>query len=606
MAYDDPSVIQPQEDETEDQKNKILQQIGLHPSQIAVQQHLGLKENPTLPTEPGPLENLGGNNPSSGSSPLIPSLSSGGGASSATPPAAPAESGLIPSPVSKPSLFKTQSDNAEQAIERGQQERDRLIATGSGVSQIKNPLLRTLARIGDVAETAIIPGAAVATPGTELHHQSLIGQADRQINQGELEQQKAQEAKEKEATQAKIEAETEKLIHPAEVYKPVPGFETTKGNPVLYGEHKGDFKFASPDDETMQHVPPKPTAGQESLGNVDSLNKVNESLWQQLNPGQALPQDFKLPPNATQKDYDHVKQALDFSINLANKRGQETQANALRQMAEGLKQQALALSKDKEGMKMVMGYDKSGHQIATSVDDAKRLGLERSTEVGAQQKEKIDNARALLPLFNSNDPNDPGLMQMVETLDKKGKLGTLASRWNEILTGQVGAGDPDFEAFRTKWNLGTTALMNVHVGNRGGAYLMEHFEDAVNAKKMNADILRSGFKTEYNYIKHRALLPPDLVPSNERPAPGTTPPKSGSAEKTNFTPPSGTVPFKDNKGVIYDIPLDKSKDQDFIKRNGLTPLTVPKTEPKKEAPRKTSEANPPSLFGPTSAGGKNF
>lgn len=47
----------------------------------------------------------------------------------------------------------------------------RLEATGSGVSQIQNPWLRGLARVGDIAESVIAPRIAAYTPGTTLSHQ---------------------------------------------------------------------------------------------------------------------------------------------------------------------------------------------------------------------------------------------------------------------------------------------------------------------------------------------------------------------------------------------------------------------------------------------------
>ena len=49
--------------------------------------------------------------------------------------------------------------------------------------------------------------------------------------------------------------------------------------------------------------------------------------------------------------------------------------------------------------------------------------------------------------------------------------------------------------------------MNLHVGARGGAYMLEHFEDLANAKKLNANILRTGLKSELNYAEDRAMLP---------------------------------------------------------------------------------------------------
>ncbi len=108
---------------------------------------------------------------------------------------------------------------------------------------------------------------------------------------------------------------------------------------------------------------------------------------------------------------------------------------------------------------------------------------------------------------NGKTPDTMGIVQLIDSLDKKGKLGTVASRWNEFLTGKLGSGDPEFEALRTKLGLSTTLLMNAHVGNRGGSYMMEHFEDLANGKKMDAQTLKSGILSELDYVKDRAMLP---------------------------------------------------------------------------------------------------
>ena len=115
---------------------------------------------------------------------------------------------------------------------------------------------------------------------------------------------------------------------------------------------------------------------------------------------------------------------------------------------------------------------------------------------------------------NPNDPMSPaknadqmGALQLIDDLDKRGKLGVVASRWNDFMAGNVGAGDPEMEALRVKMGLSTTLLMNVHVGQRGGSYMMEHFEDLANAGKMNAQTLKSGVRSELDYVRDRAMLP---------------------------------------------------------------------------------------------------
>jgi hypothetical protein len=91
-----------------------------------------------------------------------------GGMSPVAPAVAPANPGQSPiglQPVQGPS-----------ALDQAQAKLTQMTNSGSGVSQIQNPFLRGLARVGDVAGSILAPGVAAAIPGTTLHHQQLLGQ----------------------------------------------------------------------------------------------------------------------------------------------------------------------------------------------------------------------------------------------------------------------------------------------------------------------------------------------------------------------------------------------------------------------------------------------
>jgi len=77
----------------------------------------------------------------------------------------------------------------------------RLESTGSGVSQIQNPFLHGLAKVGDVIGSIAAPRIAAQIPGTTLHHEQLLGQQEGLLNQDyKREQEQAQTA----ATQAEV------------------------------------------------------------------------------------------------------------------------------------------------------------------------------------------------------------------------------------------------------------------------------------------------------------------------------------------------------------------------------------------------------------------
>jgi hypothetical protein len=101
--------------------------------------------------------------------PLVPPAASaqfGGVAPMASTPA-PAAAAPTAAPATDPLAApqaKLQTDQAEL---------NRLQSTGSGASQIKNPLWRTVARIGDAAGTVLAPGVMSAIPGTTVHNWTL-------------------------------------------------------------------------------------------------------------------------------------------------------------------------------------------------------------------------------------------------------------------------------------------------------------------------------------------------------------------------------------------------------------------------------------------------
>lgn len=69
----------------------------------------------------------------------------------------------------------------KEAYDRAELARKEL--TGSGISQIRNPLLRGLARVGATAVQAVTPRWAAAIPGTELHHNLQVARGQGTVGQ---------------------------------------------------------------------------------------------------------------------------------------------------------------------------------------------------------------------------------------------------------------------------------------------------------------------------------------------------------------------------------------------------------------------------------------
>ncbi len=106
-----------------------------------------------------------------------------------------------------------------------------------GESQIHNRFLRGLATAGDIALSSVLPGAAVLTPGTQLHHQMLVNQrsglvnlnnrmANDQANRGHLAAEVPElgaRASEEQARADALRNPPEKQFSPKDDYISIPG-----------------------------------------------------------------------------------------------------------------------------------------------------------------------------------------------------------------------------------------------------------------------------------------------------------------------------------------------------------------------------------------------
>jgi hypothetical protein len=264
--------------------------------------------------------------------------------------------------------------------------------------------------------------------------------------------------------------------------------------------------------------------GQEigGLANIPQLNKALEVRWQNLHPGEALPETFSLPPNATPADFERIDKLMEGS-----ERGQLSVKQ--QQFNEAIRQQMFEMQRDKTDMQGVIGQTKDGRAVMVPAGQAQQLGLQNVMKAPEDTINKALAARHWINLANSQGttPEDMGIVQLVDKLDAEGKLGAIASRWNEFMTGKVGAGDPEISALRAKMGLSTTLLMQAHVGSRGSAQMLEHFEDLANQKKLDGPTLKAALGAEVNYVQDRAM---DPNPPNYGKAPAAAPKAAGGGK----------------------------------------------------------------------------
>jgi hypothetical protein len=248
---------------------------------------------------------------------------------------------------------------------------------------------------------------------------------------------------------------------------------------------------------------------------VDQANQGLAQRYQVLNPGQQLPASFTLKPNATPKDFDRVDKLLQSTEQAQGTKALRDQSAAIRNQTLSMAQQNQQDREEKQGLTWVSWEDKNGRTVAGPLSQARAAGAKNPAAVPTEEIRNITDARQAVALINKQgDPNSPetmGVLQLANSLQKDGKMGVFASRYNNFLTKGVGASpgdDPRIVTLLDKSQLLMTLAMKAHFGASGGRspQMLEHFISMANAGKMDAQTFIGGAKAVGNYMEDRAMM----------------------------------------------------------------------------------------------------
>ncbi len=135
------------------------------------------------------------------------------------------------------------------------EEQKRLKDTGSGIHQIKNPILRTLATVGDMAGQTFVPGWRMV-PGTQMHHNALVRENLGQINALQGEQLKEAETGQEEAKAQQERAKAAQALEPTGKNEEL--LYDKNGDPVGFRDATGKIysqaDLEASQDENLQRV----------------------------------------------------------------------------------------------------------------------------------------------------------------------------------------------------------------------------------------------------------------------------------------------------------------------------------------------------------------
>ncbi len=310
----------------------------------------------------------------------------------------------------KPLATAQPSQPAQPSLGPEGQEAARLRGSKPGAEQIHNPFLRTLATVGDALASTVTPHLASFIPGTTAHHNVLMGNAEAGAKEEQAAKTAGTEAKLKEAQTRHANAQADTLENPQD--KPITnemelflkdpqqfaryrelvtraqasgkpefvrdgagnivGFVDPKGMPHSANDPGLDPQAKAIMDAAQPKQPSLPE-GERPLQNTDNLNKALESRFQVLNPGKPLPEQFKIPPNSTQKDYDRVDKALEGLERAAGTKAQQDQIAEMRRQTMAIAAGNAARAEERPGRGLLDKAENTYRQAQQSATDLRNF-----------------------------------------------------------------------------------------------------------------------------------------------------------------------------------------------------------------------------------------
>ncbi len=180
-------------------------------------------------------------------------------------------------------------------------------------------------------------------PGTEYHHQMLVKGARGNVAEDEALATGKAQREHLAAETAAQDAEAQARLNPQATWKQGTEPEVDPEHPELGPQSV----WVNEKDPTQKHYggavaakptgPKEPKEGELPLGErVGQLNKAMESRYQVLHAGQALPAQYSLPANATQKDFDRIDKLMEAEEKATGTKAQQNTLIEMRKEAQAL------------------------------------------------------------------------------------------------------------------------------------------------------------------------------------------------------------------------------------------------------------------------------
>ena len=157
---------------------------------------------------------------------------------------------------------------------------------------------------------------------------------------------------------------------------------------------------------------------------------------------------------------------------------------------------------------MDMAYKDNPELLTLMPQILKQVGIEAPADIGEKSKEALPTNEKGEPIGTAM-PGAPtgatrnrgqlaeGMIAEIPNVKKNiadlgDQLGPALGRWNEFMTGKIGAGDPRFEQLRTNMQLMTSGAAKMHLNS---VRAVEEFNKLASAGKMTPEVLNAFIDT---------------------------------------------------------------------------------------------------------------
>lgn len=353
----------------------------------------------------------------------------------------------------------------------------------SGIAQIHNPVARIGLQIADAIGGGLFPGIEQRLPGTEGHHELLVRHAQRDVAGDEAAA--ANEAKNAELEQKGNEeaARAYDLMHPA------PDKQENLGKTITNDQGIMQWNPATQRyDIPAGKAPEKPEAVHPPIADDQG------NLWFQHADGTVTPvmaNGKQLKGKQAEKTVAPEQQYIDEYRQL---HPGSTVADAIHHYGIDSQRPQQA----PQTLVLVPGAD--GNMKAQAVRPGQTVAPGAVTPAGmSSQNVPTSSTRTMMEAA----PTVLSLADKVEDLVKQqeNQLGPAKSRWSEFMAGKVGAPNPEFTKLRSDVKLLTTLLMRMHVGARGGEYIMKEFSDMMDQGRQSPENMLANVQVIKDYAR---------------------------------------------------------------------------------------------------------